>query len=1015
MLTETTKRRTLCTFLMALMWTAAALAAIPDMKFRRLDARDGLSSSQANAIFRDSQGYVWIATPYGLNRYDGYRFKVYYSHVNDSLSMLRNHVADVQEGPDGRLWINHGTAYSVLDPKTDCFDRHPGQWLHRQGIKGDIERVWIDRNGHFWVTTYHQGLWTLDIRKGRARHIDLGGGDPQSEADITVSDITEWGASLLMISNKGEIVCFNTLTQRISWKSRKIMQRCPLKDMAYFIRVDAQQNIWVLTEGKAYVLVRQTGRWYDSAAEALAVMGIAGFPPDMKIWDVAIDSHQQLWMATDHQGLCIVSTAEKTVQYFKNTKNDETTISDNTLRKVYRDQLGRMWIATYMNGVNFYSENLFHFRHLNVGNVNTTCIDQQGNLWMGTNDKGIIRYNKLTRQETVFNKDNGDISSNVIVCSMVASDGAVWFGTYGGGLLCLRDGHFTNYRSGQQTDGLANNNVWALCEDQWGHIWVGTLGSGIQRIDRHTGRFSKPLDKLASKYISSIQLTESGRLLVGHSEFYSWIDPKSMLVENCQMKDECKGVPPTPATNQVIQDSRGLLWQATMTGVTVYDLKRNRSWLLDRESGLFDAMVAGLIEDARHTVWVITMHGLSNVIPQQQPDGSWTFVVHSYNNRDGLHTTPYNQRSASLDTDGHVIVGGYEGIDIINPKDLGVGRVEEKPIISGIKVMERPAVNAPEQLSLGYSENYFSILLATDKADIHNRTRLAYRLRGFNDNWLYTDDIQPVASYTGLPSGHYTFETRILQNDGTLGEAVCSLGIYIAAPWYRSWWMYTVYLLSAAALLGWLYRRNEEKLRLERMKMEKSKRNEVDALRQRFQDTISDELRQPFHQTFDSLNRMMQRETDEQRYEDEQLVFGHVENLLEQVNKLAENASAANKLKPQIREMEITSLDKKLVQDATNYIEENLDNTDISVETMAEAMAMSRVHLYKKLTAITDLTPSEFIRQVRLQHAEQLLRKSQLSVAEVAYKVGFNNPRYFSKYFKEMYGMMPSEYKNKEE
>jgi AraC-like DNA-binding protein len=106
-------------------------------------------------------------------------------------------------------------------------------------------------------------------------------------------------------------------------------------------------------------------------------------------------------------------------------------------------------------------------------------------------------------------------------------------------------------------------------------------------------------------------------------------------------------------------------------------------------------------------------------------------------------------------------------------------------------------------------------------------------------------------------------------------------------------------------------------------------------------------------------------------------------------------------------------MDEQLVKDATCYVEDNLDNADISVETMAEALAMSRVHLYKKLTSLTDLTPSEFIRQIRLQHAEQLLRKSQLTVAEVAYRVGFNNPRYFSKYFKEMYGMMPSEYKNK--
>ncbi len=992
-----------------------ASAAIPDMKFRRLDIRDGLSSTQVNSIFRDSKGYVWMATPYGLNRYDGYRLKVYYSQANDSLSMLCNNVADIQEAHDGHLWINHGTEYSVLDPENDSFDRHPERWLHEQGIKGEVERVYIDRFDRYWVKTYDQGLWVLDICKHSLRHFPEGDDAQQITPDMTITDITEYGNSLLMVSNDGEITCLNTLKQTVSWKSNSIKKRCALPSNGNFIRVDEQKNLWVLVEGKAYVFLRKTGRWYDSAAEALEVLGIHGFQRDMKIWDIAIGNHKQLWMATDHKGLCVVSFADKTVHHFMAAKNDETTISDNTLRKIYRDQLGRMWIATYMNGVNFYSENLFHFKNLAVGNVNTTCVDKQGNLWMGTNDMGIIHYNKTTSEQTIYNKEKGHLSSNIIVCSMAASNGSLWFGTYGGGILCYKNGHFVTYKSNGQPDGLANNNVWALCEDQWGNIWVGTLGAGLQRIDNATGKFSKPLNKLASKYIFSIQLTESGRLLVGHTEFYSWVDPKSMLIENCRIENDCKGIPPAPQTNQIIQDSRGLLWQASMTGVTVCDLKRNRTWLLDRESGLFGSMVAGLVEDARHTVWVVTMHGLSNVIPQQQPDGSWNFFVQSYNNRDGLHTAPYNQRSASLASNGHVVVGGYEGVDVINPKDLRVGQVKEMPMLSGVRIMERPMQKVPEKLSLEYSENYFTICLATDKVDVHNRSRFAYRLRGFNDQWLYTDDIKPDVSYTGLPSGSYTFEAHILEDDGTLSEEKCSLKIYISAPWYRSWWMNTIYLLLIAGLVWWLYRRNENKLRLERMKMERDNRHEIEELRQRFQDNISDELRQPFRNTFESLNRMMQRETDEQRYEEEQQVFGHVENLLEQVNKLAENSSAENKLKPQIREMEITSLDEKLVQDATNYVEDNLDNADISVETMAEALAMSRVHLYKKLTAITDLTPSEFIRQIRLRHAEQLLLKSQLSVAEVAYKVGFNNPRYFSKYFKEMYGMMPSEYKNKEE
>jgi YesN/AraC family two-component response regulator len=121
--------------------------------------------------------------------------------------------------------------------------------------------------------------------------------------------------------------------------------------------------------------------------------------------------------------------------------------------------------------------------------------------------------------------------------------------------------------------------------------------------------------------------------------------------------------------------------------------------------------------------------------------------------------------------------------------------------------------------------------------------------------------------------------------------------------------------------------------------------------------------------------------------------------------------SEQTRLDPQVKQIEITSLDEKLVQDATTYVEDNINNPELSVESLSEAMNMSRVHLYKKLLMLTGSTPSEFIRLIRLRRAEQLLCQSQLSVAEISYMVGFNNPRYFSKYFKEMYGMMPSQYK----
>jgi DNA-binding response OmpR family regulator len=138
------------------------------------------------------------------------------------------------------------------------------------------------------------------------------------------------------------------------------------------------------------------------------------------------------------------------------------------------------------------------------------------------------------------------------------------------------------------------------------------------------------------------------------------------------------------------------------------------------------------------------------------------------------------------------------------------------------------------------------------------------------------------------------------------------------------------------------------------------------------------------------------------------LLHLRIDNLI----KWSHSGSKTAKLEPKVKELEITSLDEKLVNDATEYVEQNLTEVDLNVETLSAALNMSRSYLYKRILSLTGHTPSEFIRLIRLRHAEQLLRKSQLSVSEITYKVGFPNTRSFSKFFKEMYGILPSQYKD---
>lgn len=794
-------------------------AAIDDIKFSRLDTRDGLSNSQILCVKRDSKGFVWIGTPYGLNRYDGYRIKTFYSYAKDSTTLRNNYVDEVYEAYDGKLWLKQGMNYTIFDPVTESCDRHPERWLQQHGVTGGIERLYIDKHHHFWVKTYDTGFWHYNPYTKEIKQFKFGYGRQEFNSDFGVSSFAEIGKSLLVSSHNGEVFCFNREKNWISWKDAYIREKGIVNNQDCKLRTDADGNLWMVTVEGCFV--KSKGRWILSFKELAKYWGVE-LPDRLSVWDVCMDSKKRVWIATDHTGLFIVDRQAHEVRQFLTQKNDGTSISDNTLRFLYRDQQGRIWIGTYMNGINMFKESLSNFRHFDLGNI-TTITSDKSFFWLGTNDAGIIRMDRKTGEQTVFDRNNSGFATNTMVSSLVSRDGTVWFGTYEGGLIRFRGGAITNFRSSGKPGELANNNIWSICEDRQGNIWIGTLGSGIQRITR-AGRFDTPITThnsiLGSDYISTVNLTKKNWLMVSHSNFYSIVNPVSGKIINRNIIDNKEGIGITESSIFTMEDSRGLAWQGSSSGATIWDTKTNAVYLIDMRSGLLGSTVNAIVEDNNHTVWLVTDHGVSNVIPQQK-DGRWNFIIRTFNSNDGLQNGPFNQRAICKTADGLILVGGQEGLDIINPKLMREEKYKEYPVFSGLKLFEqdvevgekidgriilRKALNICRTVRLKYNDQ-FTIQLGSTNGEIHHRSRFLYRLDGVNNDWIRTEEANPNITYMSLPSGSYTLRVRMLNDDGTIGSEEATLTIIIQPPFWRSWWMVMMLLLVAAFGIWW-WRKN---------------------------------------------------------------------------------------------------------------------------------------------------------------------------------------------------------------
>lgn len=545
--------------------------------------------------------------------------------------------------------------------------------------------------------------------------------------------------------------------------------------------------------------------------------------------------------------------------------------------------------------------------------------------------------------------------------------------------------------------------------------------------------------------------------------------------------------------NQVYEDSRGLIWIATREGLNIYNPKIDELTILAEKNGLSNLLTVGIVEDDNSNMWITSAKGLTHIIPMlDSKTGMYDFRCNIYDERDGLQSSGFNQRSVKKLSSGEIVIGGVYGINrffsdkikynevlpnvffthfLLFNKEVEVGEVY------GDKVILDKALNFVDQVELDYKQNMFCVQFASDNYIIPEKVEYAYKLEGFSDEWITTKTGEAV--YTNLFPGTYLLRVKAINSDGFSGNEEASLKIVVTPPFWLSTWACILYVILFVGIMLLMCSKMCGGKRKSGQSEEQSEIGEDES------DEESEELEQPgsykpeekvtseeesdavllAHD--ESISSEVVDEVVSKAVEEEEVVeIKTIESVLEEKKEIDtvstiktqrarviqliedENSdeyttyivpedelpeviiTAGSKkvdgiIPPAISEMIGTkkavshsgndeSVDEKLLGAAMKYVESNISRSDLSVEELSRELGMSRVNLYKRLVAMTGKTPIEFIRVIRLKHAAKLLRETRMNISEVAYQVGFNNPKYFTKYFKEEFGMLPSVYQEKE-
>ena len=867
-------------------------------QFKHLEVSDGLSNNSVNTICKDRDGFMWFGTATRLNRYDGYTFKIYQHAENDPGSLPDNYITDIVEMPDGRFWVNTGRGYVLFDKEQDCFITDVTGFMKNLESGGVPEQVFVDREGNTCLSVAGEGCYRY--KEGGKRlffsYVE------HSLPEHGVTQIAECSDGLLLIYNTGLLVCLDRATLAIKWKSDEIKKYIPAgKTIEFSLFVDRDNCIW------AYSLM---GIWaYDCGTKSWRtdLTAIWSSRPDVIIHAVAQDIEGRIWVGKDYDGIDVLEKETGKVTSLVAHDDNGRSLPHNTIYDLYADRDGIMWVGTYKKGVSYYSESIFKFNMYEWGDI--TCIEQadENRLWLGTNDHGILLWNRSTGKAEPFWRDAEGQLPNPVVSMLKSKDGKLWVGTFNGGLYCMNGSQIRSYKEGVG-NALASNNVWALVEDDKGRIWIASLGGGLQCLEPVSGTFetyTSSNSALLENNVTSLCWVDNNTLFFGTAnQGVGMMDMRTREIKKIQGQSGNVKLS-NDAVNHVYKDSRGLVWIATREGLNVYDTRRHVFLGLSFVAEAKGNFIAAITEDQERNMWVSTSRKVIRVTVASDGKGSYLFDSRAYNSEDGLQNCDFNQRSIKTLHNGIIAIGGLYGVNVFAPDHIRYNKMLPNVMFTGLslfdeavkvgqsyggRVLIEKELNDVENVEFDYKQNIFSVSFASDNYNLPEKTQYMYKLEGFNNDWLTLPLGVHNVTFTNLAPGKYVLRVKAINSDGYVGIKEATLGIVVNPPFWMSWWAYLLYAVGLVIVLFLaryrMLKREREKFHLQQIENEVAKNEEINNMKFRFFTNVSHELRTPLTLIISPLEGMLKETTDELQSTRLQLMYRNAQRLLHLVNQL---------------------------------------------------------------------------------------------------------------------------------
>ncbi|HWI93210.1 MAG TPA: two-component regulator propeller domain-containing protein [Flavisolibacter sp.] len=851
------------------------------LRVNYLGIEQGLSNNAVRCIYQDHLGFLWFGTYDGLNRYDGYAFKVFRNVIGNKTSLVDNHITAINADADHNIWIGTEKGLSLYNPLTANFSIPAYRNTSRSlvDLKNGIHVIQpINKGECILVGTQAIGLLVFEKNQKAGVQIPL----QNSETNYEVTGIAYDSIRQLVwiLSPQAGLCQYNIAQKKITVVDNTIKQ-------ADCLKADNNGNVWLGNENGLFCYEKNRKRFSTNVlASKYKVVGLFH------------DRQNTLWIASDGGGVWYLPWGSNyPLPYLSATGNK--LVNSNVVYAIYEDDQKRKWIGTLRGGVNViqnYSSSFKNIAYKEPGQDNTIdnfilsfCEDDKNNVWIGTDGAGMRYWNRKTNSFSKFvnnRADKNSISSNFVTSIIEDSQNDLWISTWFGSINRRRKNSnaFEHFSCINSQTGLEEHNAWLVYEDRQKRIWASTTNNGTLYIfNRNKNQF-----ELFDSRLENIQcLSEDGEgnLWGGNYRALFRIDPvnKKHTSYNIGYTIRC-----------VLEDRHKNFWIATDGGgLLLFNRKDGSYQRFTTQEGLPSNTILRLLEDRNNNLWLSTYNGLCKF-------NTSTRTSKNFSLSDGLQSNQFSFNAALALKDGEFLFGGIKGFNAFHPDSvfekkqippiyLTEIKIDNSPIEQSNSYITKRSFERTEQIRLPYDKAIVSFEYLALEYSGTDKIKYAYKLEGWDKNWNYINNTRTV-NYSRLREGNYTFKVKVMNADGVWSSETTLVRLIVIPPWYRTWWAYLLYVLALASVIYVyiLYSKRQERLKYEikLAHLEYEKEKEITEKKISFFTHISHEFRSPLTLIINPLKEIFNSKKEYVETKDVSMVYRNARRLLSLVDQL---------------------------------------------------------------------------------------------------------------------------------